>query len=267
MMSEISSPSNPLIKRVRKLRRARGPDGPCVVEGIAPVAAAMASGAEVELVLFAPELLTGEGGLRLLEEVRAAGVPASAVSPEAFASLSSRDSPAGVAALVVPDPVSLDAIEHSDEALVVALHQPGNPGNLGTIIRTAAAAGCDGVVIAGASTDPFGAEAVKASMGSVFSVPIAFCDALDQVFGWARPNGVKVIATSAHSSESLWDSDAVPPCVLMFGSERLGLPEEAMDQADLCVGLPMSGSVGSLNLAVAAGIVIFDVIRRARATP
>ncbi len=263
---EIESPSNPLIKRVRKLRRSRKPGDPSLVEGTASVAAAMAAGSDIEMVLLAPELVTGEGGGHLVDEIKGAGHRVVTISGEAFRSFSARDAPTGIAALVQGRPVPLAELEITDRGVIVALHEVGTPGNLGTIVRTAVAARCEGLVLVGASTDPFGSEAVKASMGTIFSMPVAFCAELEELFKWSRRRGASVIATSAHCREVLWEAALSLPCVLLFGSERRGLPDHALSEADGCVGIPMSGTAGSLNLAVAAGIVIFDLTRPGRAT-
>jgi TrmH family RNA methyltransferase len=146
----ISSPSNPLLKRIRKLRQRkhRAEQGASFVEGIAPVWQALESGAAVEMLVVAPDLLTSE---RARDVVASSGVPVAQVTRAAFESVADREHPSGLGAIVALPDVRLADVELGSEALVVALDEVGNPGNLGTVVRTADAAGAAAVVVTGAS--------------------------------------------------------------------------------------------------------------------
>ncbi|HEX2295111.1 MAG TPA: RNA methyltransferase [Actinomycetota bacterium] len=255
----ISSPSNPLLKRIRKLRRRkhRAEQGALFVEGIAPVWQAVESGAAVEVVVTAPDLLTSEGARSLVGSLDA---PVVALSPEAFASIAERDNPSGLGAVVAIPRRALDDVELGPSALVVALDEVGNPGNLGTVVRTADAAGASAVVVAGDAADAWNSAAVKASMGTVFSTPVVPSD-LDEVLLWARRNDLGVVATSARGRVDHWDADYPDGCLLLFGSEATGLSDDTLAAADEVVRIPQRGAASSLNLAVAAGIVIYEATR------
>lgn len=266
MPDPISSPANPLLKRIRKLRarKHREAEGALFVEGIAPVWQAADAGAGIEVLLVAEELLTSEGARTLVESLRARGVPVTTVTPEAFASVAEREHPSGLGAVVrVPAP-SLDDIGLDEEGLVVALHEVGNPGNLGTVVRTADAAGAAAVVVTGASADAWHPTAVKASMGTVFATTVVAAE-LDALVAWAAANGASIVATSARAERDHWTAAYPSRCVLLFGSEATGLPPEALAAADEVVRIPQTGAASSLNLAVAAGIVIYEVARHRRA--
>lgn len=246
----ISSPANPLLKRIRKLRRRkqRESERALFVEGIAPVWQAIDSGAEIEVVVTAPDLLKSERARAVVE-------PRDPVhlSAEAFASIADRDHPSGLGAIVrIPDRDLSDV----GSGLVVALHEVGNPGNLGTVVRTADAAGAAGVVVTGAATDPWDPGAVKASLGTVFSTPVVGAG-IDEVLALGLP----VIATSARGRVAHWEMDYPERCVLLFGSEATGLPDELLDRAAEVVRIPQRGAASSLNLAVAAGIVIYEAAK------
>lgn len=255
----ISSSSNALLKRIRKLRRRkhRAEEGALFVEGIAPVWQAVESGAHVEVVVVAPDLLSSERARALVESVDAR---VASLTPEAFESIAERENPSGLGAVVSIPERRLDEIEPAAPSLVVALHEVGNPGNLGTVVRTADAAGAAAVVVAGAAADPWDPAAVKASMGTVFSTPVV-ASPLDELLAWARRGGLGIVATSARGRIDHWSAEYPEACLLLFGSEAKGLPDEALEAADEVVRIPQQGAASSLNLAVAAGIVIYEAAK------
>lgn len=255
----ISSPSNPLLKRIRKLRQRkhRAAEGGLFVEGIAPVWAAIDAGAAVETIVVAPDLLTSDRALELVSRVDA---PVARLTAEAFESIAERENPSGLGAVVATPSRTLADVVLGETVLVVVLDEVGNPGNLGTIVRTADAAGAAGVVVAGDAADPWHPGAVKASMGTVFSTPVVPAS-LEEVLAWARREGLAVVATSAHGRVGHWSLDYPERCLLLFGSEATGLSQETLDAADEVVRIPQQGVASSLNLAVAAGIVIYESVK------
>lgn len=260
----ITSLQNPLVKGVRKLRnrKARDAEGRFLVEGITHVRRALEFGAPIESILLAPELLTSDTARTAVEEQRARGVPVKELGREIFESLTMRDHPSGLAAVVRIEDHPLTDLAAAPGSLFVALSDVGNPGNLGSIIRTADATGAGGLILVGDSTDPYHPQAVKASMGTMFAVPTRRVPDLDHLFAWCLMERVAVVATSAQAGPVLWDTAIPAPALFLFGSEATGLPEEALERADMTVRLPMEGSASSLNLAVAVGVVLYEIKRR-----
>jgi RNA methyltransferase, TrmH family len=269
MTEVISSAANPLVKRVRALgeRKRRRREGAFVVQGIQPVWQAVEARANIEVLLVAPDLLRHRGALDMVDAQAAAGVPVARLTGELFGRISDRDAPAGLAAIVRAEPATLGALMVPGDAVFVALHSAGNPGNVGTIIRTASAAGAAGVILIGPSADPHDPAAVKASMGALFTVPVATAESGDDFLAWAETRGVTVAATSARATLSCWEASWPLPLVLLLGSEGAGLPDELLDGADMRVAVPMTGTAESLNLAVAAGILLYEVRRRTWTLP
>ena len=269
MTEVISSAANPLVKRVRALadRKHRRREGAFVVQGIQPVWQAVEAQADIEVLLVAPDLLHHRGALDMVAAQVAAGVRVARLTGELFGRICDRDAPAGLAAIVRGKPATLDALAVPADGVFVALHTVGNPGNVGTIIRTASAAGAAGIILIGPSADPHDPAAVKASMGALFTVPVATAESGADFLTWARTRGVTVAATSARASVSCWDASWQLPLVLLLGSEGAGLPDELLDAADMRVAIPMTGTAESLNLAVAAGILLYEVRRRTWAAP
>jgi TrmH family RNA methyltransferase len=264
MTDMISSAANPLVKRVRSLadRKHRRRESAFVVQGIQPVWQAVESGSDVEVLIVAPDLLRHPGAAAMVAAQEASGVRVARLSGELFGRISDRDAPSGLAAIVRTATVTLAGLAVGPGSLFVALHSAGNPGNLGTIIRTASATGAGGVILIGPSADPYDPSAVKASMGALFTVPIATVASAAEFLTWARASGVRVAATSARGSVTCWDADLKVPIAVLLGSEGSGLPEDVLDAADLQVAIPMTGTAESLNLSVAAGILLYEVRRR-----
>ena len=260
----ISSATNPLVKRIRSLshRRSRDREGAFVVEGIAPVWQAVDAGADIELLVVAPDLLERSPAMAMVRDQEQVGTPVARVTAELFGRISEREGPSGLAAIVRSRLGRLADLAVTRDAVFVAAHEVANPGNVGTIIRTADALGAAGVALVGDTTDPFSPQAVKASMGSLFAVPVVHEPGLDAVFDWAASAGVATVTTSAHAPARLPEAPLEPPLLVLFGSERTGLPAEALARGTIAVSIPMLGSASSLNLAVAAGIVLYEVRRR-----
>ena len=270
MTEPITSAANPLIKRVRLLgdRRHRRREGAFVVRGIQPVWQAVEAGADVEVLIVAPGLLRAPAAAMVAAQ-EAGGVRVARVSAELFGRIGDRDGPAGLAAIVRQPELALAGLAVRPGSVFVALHEVANPGNLGTIIRTADASGAAGVILVGPCTDPFDPAAVKASMGAVFSVPVAAAPGAAEFLSWCAGGGVTLAVTSGQPGgpgepATFWDAPLPRPVVLLLGSEGAGLPPDLLAAGDLRLRIPMTGTAESLNLAVAAGILLYETWRRTR---
>lgn len=259
MSDSITSPSNPLIKQARALRqkKARDESGLFLVEGILHVGEAAEAGWEFEAVLFAPEQLRSEFARQLLDQLAARGVRCQPVSEAVFESFSEKDNPQGIAALARQKQRGLEAFPAEALRFAAALVAPQDPGNVGTILRTLDAVGAEGLFLLEGGADPYHPTAVRASMGTLFSVPFAqasFVDFLD----WAKRGGVRLIGSSAHGSLDYRQAQLdARPSVLLLGNEQKGLSPAQLAACDDVLRLPMRGRVSSLNLAVAAGILLY----------
>lgn len=260
----VSSKSNPAVKRIRGLnrRKTREAEGVFFVEGLRLVGEALATGARIEQVVVAPQVLRSRFGTELVERLCTSGVQLLEVTPDVFASLAGKDHPQGIGAVVHQRWGRLETLEPGPMGWV-ALHEIQDPGNLGTILRTSDAAGTAGVILLGATTDPYDPTAVRASMGAVFSQAIARTD-LATFLAWAQNRQLPVIATSDAALDDYESVNYPLPLLLLMGSEQKGLPPEALAAADLAVRIPMAGRSDSLNLAVATGIVLFRVVSQSR---
>lgn len=263
----ITSLRNPRVKRLRSLqqRKYRRRERCFLVEGIRIVAEALDCGAPVETLVYAPDLLVSERAQSLVGRV--GPVRRLALAADVFRSLSDRDEPQGIAAVVRIEDRSLAEIPLSENLLLIVVHQLRDPGNLGSIIRTADAAGATGVVIVEPSVDLYDPQTVRATMGSLFALPIVRVADEATLTEWIEgiPPGELwplVVASSAHGEQFHYAVDYCQPLALLIGSERHGLPASVCEKADVTVRLPMAGRATSLNVSAAAAALIYEIIRQ-----
>lgn len=262
----IESAANPLIKRIRALAQRKGREqaGACFVEGIQAVWQAVDAGATIETLIVAPDLLTSIAAREMVARQQAAGIAVAEVSAAIYERIATRENPSGLAAIVpIPaTPHDLSSLAVTPQSLFVALHDIGNPGNLGTILRTVDAVGGSGVILIGDTTDPYHPNVVKASVGTLFRLPIVQTGWIEDVLEWSRAHGVSVATTSARATQEHWQAVYPSPLLMLFGNEGRGLPPDIIARGDLSVRIPMHGSASSLNLAVAAGVLLYEALRQ-----
>lgn len=267
-MTLLTSAANPHIKQLRALRtrKAREETGLCLVEGIRPVGEAVEAGAGIAALYYAPDLLTSAYALDLIGAQAARGVEVHTLSAPLFRQIADKDNPQGIIAAVRRPLVPLDKLTPADCPWVVALASPQDPGNIGTILRTMDAAGARGLVLLDDAADPTHPAAVRASMGALFWQPMALAR-WEEFLAWARAGGCHIVGTSARGAvphtqvERYWR-----PAVLLLGSEREGLSDTERAACELLVRLPMHGKSTSLNLAVAAGVMLYEMERKLEPT-
>jgi TrmH family RNA methyltransferase len=260
----ITSPGNTRIKQARALtrRKERDTSGLGLAEGIFHVgealAAAEAGRAAVEYLLYAPDLLISDFGRGLVARAAAAGIPVYETAADVLAGVADKDNPQGLLAVVRPRRYRLAELAAVDFPWAVALVAPQDPGNVGTILRTIDAVGASGLLLLNGGVDTLHPAAVRASMGAVFHRPVVSAS-YDDFLTWARAGGYRIVATSARGRDDYRAAGCAPPLVLLLGSEREGLSAEQIAASDDLVRLPMRGRITSLNLAVAAGVLLYAI--------
>lgn len=265
MGERITSTANPKVKALRKLRdrKERAQSGLFTIEGLRIVGEALQQGAEVDTLVAAPELLNSEFGEDLLREAAGRGVPVMEVGAAVFESFSLKEGPQGIAAVVRQRWTPLEDITPAAGDLWVALDAVADPGNLGTILRTADATGARGVILLDHSTDPYDPTAIRASMGAIFTQRLARAT-FDEFVAWKTRQSIALVGTSDKARQDYHTCVYPDPMVLLMGSERMGLQERALHACDLLVAMPMLGSSDSLNLAVATGVTLYEILNQRR---
>ncbi|MCS6872414.1 MAG: RNA methyltransferase [Anaerolineae bacterium] len=261
-MTRITNPANTTIKAYRALRqrKARAESGLFLAEGIRLVAEAIQLNAPIEALIHAPELLSSPFAQQMVAQARQQGVRVLEVSAEVFESLSAKENPMGIAAVVRQTWLPLSSATFTAEKLCwVALDSPQDTGNIGTILRTCDAVGAEGVILLGNAADPYDLNSVRASMGAIFTQKLVRADYKD-FLAWCARSEARLIGTSDSAQTDYQAADYRKPLVLLMGSEREGLPEMLKAACHDLVRLPMHGRCDSLNVAVACGVMLYTIL-------
>lgn len=264
--TKITSLQNELVKDVVKLGRRshRDDSGLLLVEGYRELKRALDNEWRPQSVLFCPDLFLGKNEGPLLEKAAGMGARLYECAPPVFEKMAYRDRPEGLlgvgpqirlglADLRLPGPAPL---------LVVAEHVE-KPGNLGTILRTADAAGVHGVIVCDKCTDINNPNVVRASTGTLFSLPVVEASS-DEVIAWLKEKNIRAVAATPHADQEYTGCDFRGGTAFVVGSEQYGLSERWMAAADLRVRIPMLGQADSLNVAAATTILLFEAVRQRR---
>jgi TrmH family RNA methyltransferase len=254
----ITSLTNPTVKAVRALhlRKEREESGLFLAEGLKIVIEAIDLGHAPRILMYGPDAASHPLLQRAVQAARAAGGEVIEVNREVLEKVSRRDNPQAVVAVFRQVYTPLPAIRPHEAPCWVALQAVRDPGNLGTIVRTADAAGCGGVILVGDCTDPYSVEAVRATMGSVFAVQIAKATAAE-FLAWRKAWPGSVVGTLLSATADYRSADYRRPALILMGNEQQGLPPDLAAACDVNVKIPMRGRADSLNLSVAAGIMIY----------
>jgi TrmH family RNA methyltransferase len=264
-MEAIASRQNPIVKTCRALARG-GRDAQVLLEGRRLVEDAVAAGVPVRLVAVSARLLDREDPAvgRLLATLEAAGVRVVSATPAVMAAMSPVRTPSGVVAIAERTSAPPERVFAGDAPLVFVLAGLQDPGNVGAVIRAADAAGATGIVACEDTADPFGWKALRGAMGSTFRVPIATGLPVERAVTLARRHGLAVLAATPHRGRLLYETDLRRPVAVVLGGEGGGLPEAVAALADAHLSIPMRPPVDSLNVAVSAALVAYEVYRQRR---
>lgn len=253
----IVSSANVRLKAVRRLAR-QGTRELCLVEGVRSVRAALTAGAAVHELYVAPDLLAGRDA-DLVSAAESSGAAVVELGVEAFVSLTKRR-PDGLLAVVRRPATGLEALAVPREPFVVVAVAIERPGNLGAIARTACAAGADALLVADPRTDLFHRDAIQGSIGAIFCLSCATASTT-RALAWLSERGLRIVATTPTAPEPYWAPSYSGAVAVALGSERHGLPPVWLEAASEHVSVPVLGPVDSLNVAVAAGVVLCEAAR------
>jgi TrmH family RNA methyltransferase len=253
---DIISPQNPRIKHIVKLRedkRQRQKDGLILVEGFDELTLALRCGLIPHTLLTAPELAS-----------RALGIPhadAVTVSRAVFEKISHRENPDGWLGIFPTPKTSLEDLKLSEMPLVIVAESIEKPGNLGAILRTADAARVDAVLVCDPRVDLYSPNVIRASRGAVFAVPAVEADSASAL-AWLRSRTMRILAATPSAAMNYTEADLRAPLAVAVGAEDRGLTELWMKNADFKVKIPMMGMINSLNVSVAAALIVYESLRQ-----
>jgi TrmH family RNA methyltransferase len=262
----ISSPANPRLKSLTALRRRRTREelGRTLVEGFEELSLALEAGVLPQALFYCPELmLDAPTQTAVVDRVRGRGVETVQVTRAAFEKAAYREGPDGFLAVVPAVTRRCADLQVGRSALTVLCEGVEKPGNLGAVLRTADAAGAQAVVAADPVTDWGNPNLVRASKGTVFSVPVA-SDPTSEVLRWLDAQGIALVATTPDTDLDYTEVDYTGPVAIAVGAEKYGLTDRVLEQAAYRVRIPMVGRANSLNVATSAAIVIYEAVRQRR---
>ena len=252
--------SNPTVKRLRSLRdkKARREEGLFLAEGLRIITEARDSGRLPEIVMFSAEGARHSLAGEIIAATEAAGGEAVETTPDILSKTSGKDNPQTLVAAYRQPETALSGIDRSSAPLWFAAQALRDPGNIGTILRTGDAVGAGGLILIDDCADPYSVEAVRASMGAIFTQHVAKAR-WSEFVAWLRSGAGQLVGTSLKATDDYLGVRYEQPCFLLIGNEQQGLPPDYETECDLLVKIPMSGRADSLNAAMAAAVMAFQV--------
>ena len=252
------------VQRYRDLARnpsQNGSNRELLLDGAHLLLEARASGLVIESAAFQHDALDDQPLRTVAEQLAAGGTEVFIVSKKVLESMSPVKTPSGVIAIARRSAQTLDSITSGSHPLIVVAHDVQDPGNVGGIVRTAEAAGATGFIASAGTADPFGWKALRGSMGSALRLPIARAD-IDDTLRTLRSKGVPTTALVPRGGQPLFGSDLRKPLALVLGGEGSGVPEKLSRLVDHLISIPMRDPVESLNVGVAAALVLYEAFRQ-----
>ena len=261
----ITSLQNPRVKAVVGLRQrsARDESGTMIIEGYREIKRALDNRHFPQALFYCHELFMGENEPDLIRRCAEAGAELFECAPPVFTKMSYRDRPEGLLAIATEVRGSLADLNLPPRPLLVIAEAIEKPGNLGTILRSADAAGVHAVIVCDRCTDLNNPNVVRASIGTLFSLPVVEASS-EETLAWLRAHEIRILAATPHTDRDYCDVDLTGGTALVVGTEQFGLSDKWMDQADLKVRIPMLGQADSLNVAAATTILLYEAVRQRR---
>ena len=265
MPREITGFSNPLVKQVRGLRdkKNRRAEGLFLAEGLRILTEALDAGIPPQMLWHAPESGAHPLVRKLARETEAAGGEVFVTSTDILSKLSGKDNPGAVIGVYPERLTPLAALDRTAAGIWLVAERLRDPGNLGTILRTGDAVGAGGLILIDDCTDPFSVEAVRASMGAIFTQNVSVAR-WPEFVEWLRSGPGQLVGTSLNTENDYQDPRYEAPTFLLIGNESQGLPEAYEKECDLLVKMPMLGKADSLNAAMATAVMAYEVLNQRR---
>ncbi len=259
----ITSSQNSIVKEIAALKskKHREEKGCFVIEGARFFEEALKERANILKVVVSEGFLAGRDARINEIRLRIGKMDTITVADRIFKNLSDTETPQGILAVVKMEKTGLENLPHGDNRLVI-LERLQDPGNMGTIIRTADAMGFNGVVISHGCVDPYNPKVLRSTMGSVFRVPLYFYTDTEEAFSIIKNRGVRIYATSPRGTTNCHDAELGNNIAFIIGNEASGIAEETASLADEILTIPMPGRAESLNASVAAAVLMYESLRQ-----
>lgn len=260
MPRQVTAFSNATVKLLRSLRekKARRAEGLFLAEGLRILAEARDSGQLPQIVAFSREGAEHPLAAEIIAATEKAGGDAIETTPDILSKMSGKDNPQMLVGAYRQPSTALDRVDRGKAPLWIVAQALRDPGNIGTILRTGDAVGAGGLILIDDCADAFSVEAVRASMGAIFTQEVATAR-WSNFIGWLRDGKGQLVGTSLKATSNYLEAKYLPPCFLLIGNEQQGLPSDYEAECDLLVKIPMAGRADSLNAAMATAVMAFAI--------
>lgn len=258
----ITSSSNKLIKEIKMLqkRKERWSKKSFFIEGTRAVEQCIKSNAKIKHIVYSRDILGSEID-KVLYLIDEENYETYEISNKLFKEISDTDNPQGIMAIVSFDEFSLGDILKENNFIIV-LDRVQDPGNLGTIIRTADAFGANGIIVTNGCVDVYNPKTIRSTMGSIFQIPIVHMGEMREVLEVLKQENTSIISSSLNTDKYSYDIDFKTSCAIVIGNEAQGISKEVLNLSDQLVKIPMVGEAESLNAAIASGVLMYEVLRQ-----
>jgi TrmH family RNA methyltransferase len=263
MVKMVSSLQNSLIKNLLLLRekpRARKEQNLIVIEGIREIRLALMAGFTIQQLIYCREIIP-ENEIDSWNSLSVSTIDFTEVPREIYNRIAYREDHEGAIALAVPKRMLLDDLKPGTSPLYLVLETVEKPGNLGALLRTADAANLDGVIICDPQTDIYNPNAIRSSIGCIFTVPVVTTSTTEAI-AWFRSKRIKMFGTALTASRFYHETDMGGPAAIIMGSEAYGLSAVWLNESDELIKIPMNGRIDSMNVSASAAIVVFEALRQ-----
>lgn len=264
---DITSLQNPRVKEILSLRERsyRDRSQQFLIEGYRELLRALEGGQPINTLYTCPELFLGSNEPALIKKAQSQGAKVITCSQKVFQKISYRDRPDGLLAIAPQKPKHLNdlipLINEENPPMFVVAEAIEKPGNLGTILRSTDAVGADGLIVCDRCTDIFNPNVVRASVGTLFTVPVVEATGIETL-AWLKKHGISILAATPAAKIRYTDVDLKGPLAIAVGTEQIGLSERWLKEADLQVSIPMCGTADSLNVAMATTLLLYEALRQ-----
>jgi len=260
----ITSSSNQIIKDAKSLhkKKERWIKRRFFIEGVRAVEESVYSKAKIEYIIYSDMIYNVKGGRELLVEIELSGYKTYHVTDKLFLEITDTETPQGIFASVNFTLKNIGDVFSNDKNYFILLDKVQDPGNMGTIIRTADAFGANGIIITNGCVDVFNPKTIRSTMGSIFHIPLIYYNKTIDAINDLKSKGVEIMTTSLNSSVYCYEVDLNKDIALVIGNEASGVSEDVIKISDTLIKIPMEGEAESLNAAVASAVIMYEVLRQ-----
>lgn len=261
---EITSLSNKHIKHIKSLhkRRNRDNNNEFIIDGLRLVEHSLLNSADIKAVYYTDELSSNERGCDLLESIACKDIGLYKVDEKIFKEISTTDNPQGILGIVKRKYYNLDDVINKEKFTLIVLDRLQDPGNVGTIIRTADSAGIDGIVALKGTVDIYNSKTIRSTMGSIFTVPVIYAEDGMKLINTLREYGSDIISTTLNTEKYHFDVKYSNKNTIIIGNEANGISDELIANSNVKVKIPIIGEAESLNASIASAVVMYELVRQ-----